>query len=116
MAKLSRIEQLFHQVVQDPAAAESVLRMECRGDDSLIQAVLELVAVHSDNRAMFMDQSVAGLGDAKVLPINENRRQPEVGELLSNYQILKPLGEGGMGTVFLAKELHPIQRLFVSTR
>lgn len=110
MAKLSRIEQLFHQVVQDPAAAKSVLRVECQGDDNLMQAVLDLVAVHSENAVMFVDQPVAGLGAVQNPLINSEQRQPEMGDMLLNYQILKPLGEGGMGAVFLARELEPIQR------
>lgn len=117
MATLSRIEELFHFAVQNPSTAESVLQSECADDDSLLQSVLELLRVHSEDAEMIFDRplvqvsefSLAAELDWRLSEDDDCRLQP--GDVLLNYQIVRQLGEGGMATAFLAKELHPIQRL-----
>ncbi len=86
------VRELFHAASSVPPSARADLLK--RADTEVRSEVESLLAAH-DEPGAFLDRSVWDLIDA-----HEGERL--AGAQIGAYRIVKPLGRGGMGTVFLA--------------
>ncbi len=94
-----RVKELFQAALEKPAGErQAFLVAACEGDLSLIKEVEELMAM-SEEAEDFIEEPAFHLADQlNPKPLNaalEGRR-------LGNYQIIREIGHGGMGAVFLA--------------
>src|SRR5262249_20650453 len=79
-----------------------LLDRACQGDPELREQVQRLLDGHG--RANVMNQPAAG-----VLPT----LRPEaelIGRHIGPYKLLQQIGEGGMGTVYMAEQTEPVRR------
>ncbi len=91
----ARIESVYQSALDAPASERaSLVKRECAGDDDLCRQVLALLAHY--------DAAVAEFG------VDE---QPQLPETINGFRIIEILGEGGMGTVYLAEQSEPMKRL-----
>ena len=106
-----RTEELFHAALAQTSDVTAFLQQQCGDDRQLFQSVYSLIQA-ADGHNRILDQPIS-IGSSIRQQIDKTDR-PELqltsGDVLHNYQLINRLGKGGMGTVFLAQELSPIQR------
>jgi len=97
-----QIEDLFHAALErTPGERDSFLAAACGSDDGLREMVNALLRAHSSDENPLDSPP---LEIAALLPIAETDAVG-AGSVIGHYQILAPLGKGGMGAVYLAMHL-----------
>lgn len=92
-----RTDEVFAEALEIPAGErERFLAAACGGDDALRAAVERLLA--ADSRAGEFLGTPALLSSDALL----SEEDDAAGRRLGPYTLLRPLGQGGMGTVYLA--------------
>ncbi len=119
-ADLQRARALFlHAVGKLPEAAwAGYVREACGGDAELEQQVGQLLRVHRE-AGSFLDRpaaaaaAAAATGALTSVPGQECAAAPpreQAGTVIGPYKLLQQIGEGGMGTVFMAEQTEPVRR------
>src|SRR5438128_7820885 len=89
----------------NPADRVAFLDQACGGDTALRQRVDRLLERHQQ-AGSFLEAPAYGVGaTVDVLPASERP-----GTMIGPYKLLQQIGEGGMGTVFMAEQTQPVQR------
>lgn len=96
-----RVESVFFEVLNlPPDARPEALRRLC-GDDQQLRREVESLLTHDGSTGSFLSQSA--LGPQVVLSQPAEVRDEPQGARVGAYVLLRRLGTGGMGTVYLAK-------------
>jgi serine/threonine protein kinase/tetratricopeptide (TPR) repeat protein len=120
-------EQLFHLALEKPASERAAfLKQNCGGDVALRRRVEALLQAH-ENPGSFLEKPAVNPGTTGDLPPGQpddeggsERSDNEApgpspiaegpGTRIGPYKLLQPIGEGGMGAVFMAEQTHPVRR------
>jgi serine/threonine protein kinase len=99
------IEQIFCQAIEIDSAEqrETFLREYCGDDRELMRQVHKLIDAHF-SAGQFLSSRADGAA-IRHCAISET-----VGSTIDRYRLVKEIGEGGFGVVFLAEQLEPIRR------
>ena len=98
---LEQVESVFQAALDLPVAERrSYVEQACNGDQALLSEVLSLLrSVESSNG--FMEQPALTTGLNVLLNTSKDSL---LGKSLGVYKIISPLGQGGMGDVYLAED------------
>ena len=96
-----QIKEIVYRALQrEPHERDSFLARECAGDDDLRKEVESLLMAHDEAESFFEAPAAEIVAEA----IANNQSDNVVGKSLGRYQVIKSLGAGGMGEVYLAED------------
>jgi eukaryotic-like serine/threonine-protein kinase len=85
----ARVKDLFHDALEREAAERAAFLKASCGDETGVRAEVERLLAAHDEAGGFIEQSPVAIA----------------GRVISHYKIERPIGAGGMGEVYLARDL-----------
>ena len=97
----SQIKELFHAAVElTPHDREAFLRSNRAGSDEVRREVAALLSAHESAGDFIQQPALVDVG--LVADDESNRSAAVTGQQIGSYRIIRELGRGGMGAVYLA--------------
>ena len=105
-ADQGKAKTIFLQAVEIASTEERLayLAREC-GDDEVLRREVEELLLHHQQMGSFLEAESRG-----PATLDEPAATERPGTVIGPYKLLQQIGEGGMGTVFMAEQTHPVRR------
>jgi non-specific serine/threonine protein kinase/serine/threonine-protein kinase len=112
----ARVKAVFQDAFERPPAEQSAfLDGACAGEPTLRAEVERLLHAHAVPGGV-LDAAPAARREATALPPGDDPTLPFTPARIGPYCVLRPLGRGGMGTVYLAERDEPGLRKTVALK
>ena len=101
-----REQSIFIEALErsDPAERAAYLDRACAADPALRGRLERLIRRH-EQTGDFLDRPPSWAVETEAVPTPMGADQ-----VIGPYKLLEPIGEGGMGTVFMADQTEPVRR------
>src|SRR5262245_75003 len=108
-AQPSKAARIFDAAVELGTSAERAAYLDAAcGQDAQLRGEVEELLAHDDAAGSFLNLS--GRPNLQVT-VDEPAVTEGPGTVIGPYKLLEAIGEGGMGTVWLAQQTEPVRRL-----
>src|SRR6266508_6329509 len=101
-----QLKSLFHSALEvEKSQRAAVLDQACEGNAELRSSVERLLVSHDEAGSFLVSPALLGSGVSSLADGDGEPRVHEktrVGQRIGPYKIIREIGRGGMGTVFLA--------------
>ena len=105
-ARIDRLNDVFDRAADlPPSERAAYLDAACAGDEAMRVEVEALLAAEADAGQFLADPSYDAAEVAARVIGSET-----TGSVINPYTLVRPLGDGGFGTVFLAEQSRPVRR------
>ncbi|MFI5458071.1 MAG: tetratricopeptide repeat protein [Isosphaerales bacterium] len=104
----SPLEAIFFAALEKGSRQEraAYLDLACAGDPDLRQHIEKMLAAQAQAGSFLEQPAPSPVATVDEQPISEG-----AGRVIGPYKLLQPIGEGGMGTVYMAEQTAPVRRL-----
>src|SRR5688572_16115840 len=103
---LAKAKAIFLQAAeQSSSAARQALLTKACGDDAELRQHVEVLLAAHEQAGSFLEQGAL----AREATLDQTPLE-RPGTQIGPYKLLQQIGEGGMGTVYMAEQSHPVQR------
>ena len=100
-SELGQVEQIFHEALSlDSAHRQKYLDSACSDNQELLREVESLISAYETGGARLEDSAVT----LAMRVMGSSAVEPMAGKEIGPYRVLRKLGHGGMGDVYLAKD------------
>ena len=99
-------ERIFHEALRRPADHRAAFLNEACGEDEVLRKSVEVLLRAHANPGSFLETPATAAS-----PILATSIAHEPGARIGPYKLLQQIGVGGMGVVYMAEQVEPIEAL-----